>query len=168
MARVLTVRRPGILAGLACLATAVLLGQSGYDLSVSVTSPGSATVNSPASFGVQVVNAGTASVTVTAVFQPAVVFNASGSTSTCNANSASGDPSTTVVCAGTSVTISVTPQAVGALNVVVGAISDQPDSNMLDNYARRLLRFRASRGISTATARSTFSGSTPVAASSPG
>ena len=108
MARVLTSRRAGILAGLMGLATAALLAQSAYDLSVSVTSPGSATVNSLASFGVQALNAGTASVTITAVFQPAVVFNASGSTSTCHANSASGDPSTTVICTGTSVTISVT------------------------------------------------------------
>ena len=140
MAGALSIQRVVPFAGGALVAASILLAQS-YDLSVTgITTPGSCTVGVPFSVGVGVsAPAGASGVSVTAIFQPAVTFNAAGSTAGCAANAAVGDVATTVICpaAGLStVSISITPLQSAPLNIVAGVIGKEADSNMANNSAR--------------------------------
>src|SRR5215472_8155381 len=85
--------------GLACALAAILLAQA-IDVSLtSVAAPSSATIGVPLTVTIGVsAPAGASGVTVTAILQPAVTFNSSGSAAGCAVNGSSGDPSTTVTC----------------------------------------------------------------------
>ncbi|HKF45038.1 MAG TPA: hypothetical protein VKG01_18215 [Thermoanaerobaculia bacterium] len=128
-----------VAAGLAAL----LFAQS-YDLSVAnVSAPGSGNVGSPLTVSVGIsVPGGASGVTVTLIFQPAVAFNAAGSSAGCFANAATGDSSTTVTCPATgvaSVSVNLTPRVAGALNVVAGVIGNEADPLMSNNSGRQTI-----------------------------
>src|SRR5262249_41128398 len=89
---------------------------------------------------------GGSGVTATAISQPAVTFDAAGSTAGCAANAASGDAATTVLCPATgvpSVTISISPKTAGTLNVVAGVIGNEADPLMVNNSGRRTISVNA-------------------------
>jgi len=147
MAGALSTRRAFSVAGTAFLAAWIALAQS-YDLSVSsLTGPGSGTVGVPLTVVVGIsAPAGVSGVTVTAIFQPAVTFNASNSTAGCAVNAASGDVSTTVTCptAGlSSASINVTPLQPAALNVVAGVMGNEADPIMSNNSMKRVFSVSA-------------------------
>ncbi len=142
MAGALSTRRAFPVAGAAFLEAWIALAQS-YDLSVSgLTGPGSGAVGVPLTVGVGIsAPAGASGVTVTAIFQPAVTFNASNSTAGCAANAAAGDVSTTVTCpvAGlSSASINVTPLQPVPLNVVAGVMGNEADPVMSNNSLKRV------------------------------
>src|SRR5215813_8785925 len=142
MAGALSVRRAALAAVLAGGA-ALLLAQS-YDLSlanISVAASGSVGVPLAVNVGVSAPG-GASGVTVTAIFQPAVSFNAAGSTAGCSANAATGDAATTVLCPATgiaSVAINVSPKTAGTLNVVAGVVGNEADPSMSNNSGRRII-----------------------------
>ena len=124
---------------LALLAPAVLAAQS-VDLAVGpVGGPGTGTVGVAATYTVPVTGAGATGVWVTTVFTPAVTFSAGGSSAGCAANTAAGDAATTVSCpwSGSNVSIQVTPQSPGTLNIVAGVIGGQYDPVMTNNSASK-------------------------------
>ena len=147
MARAVSTRKAFPIAGGAFLAGCMALAQS-YDLSVSsLTEPGSGTVGVPMAVGVGIAAPpGASGVTVTAIFQPAVAFNPSGSAAGCAANAGNGDISTTVICpagGSSSVSISVTPLQPVPLNVVAGVIGNEADQILWNNSMKRVLSVSA-------------------------
>jgi hypothetical protein len=143
MARALSIRRTALGINVACVVATILLAQT-YDFSATgVSAPDSGAVGLPLTVSVAVfAPPGTSGVTVTAIFQPAVTFNAAGSTAGCVSNAASGDSSTTVTCpaAGLSiVSINITPRQAAPLNMVAGVIGNETDPNMSNNSARRTI-----------------------------
>ena len=143
----------GVLATL--VLTEALVGQT-YDLSLSYRTPlPSPTVGQGSDFVIDVSAPGGATgVTVTAVFTPAVNFNVYPASSlNCAANSATGDPSTTVTCPATgltSVKINVTPTLSGTLAVVAGIIGNEYDPDMTYNSATASVTVSASSPTVTA------------------
>jgi hypothetical protein len=136
-----------------------------YDLSVNgIAPPVSPVVGVAGSFVVSVAGTGGATgVTVTAIFTPAVTFNAGGSTAGCVANSAAGDPSTTVSCPATGasgVTVNVSPLSAGLLSVIAGIVGNEFDPVMSNNSRSVVVSVAGGGPTPTPTRTNTPGGST--------
>ena len=101
-------------------------------------------VGTAASYVVQVSGSGGTNVWVTAIFSLGVQFNEAASSSDCVGYVQLSDslphvplPGGTVMCpwTGSPLTINVTPQVSGVLNVVAGVVADQLDTNLVNNSA---------------------------------
>ena len=140
MAGALSTRRAWLAAGIACVLVALRIAHS-YDLSVTrLSAPAGGNVGTPLMIAVEFfAPTGASGTAVTVIFQPAVDFNAGGSSTGCTANAAAGDPSTTVSCPASgvsSVVLSVGPRQVGTLNVVAGVIGNEADPFMSNNSSK--------------------------------
>lgn len=136
--------RPWVCLRLAVLALVTLShsvpAQTTVDMSVTFqTAPATATVGTAVSYVMAIGSTGAPTgVWVTTVFTLGVKFN-SGSPSSpgCVKTEDQNNPGTTVRCPWTSgtITVNVTPQAPGTMNVVAGVIAAQLDPNMPNNHA---------------------------------
>ena len=136
-----------------------------YDLSVNgIAPPFGPAVGVAGSFVVSVAGTGGATgVTVTVIFTPAVTFNAGGSTAGCVANSAAGDPSTTVSCPATGasgVTVNVSPLSAGSLSVIAGIIGNEFDPVISNNSRSVVVSVAGGGSTPTPTRTNTPGGST--------
>src|SRR6266542_6984077 len=144
MRRVLERRKKGLVVGVVCMVSVLVLAQAQpRDLSVSVAAPQSATVGTAAAFTVGIGgSSGAAGVTVTVVFLPNVTLDSSVPAGLCTANTAIAELSTTVTCAAagvSSLVITMVPQYQGTLTAVVGVLGSDLDPIMANNKASAIV-----------------------------